>query len=94
MMKGYSRWNWMQLVAMLVLLFSLLMASAARAETSLSVEDYQEIVSTCSIDPGIPDYSDYLHMVRQERPNACVIVDAADCVRYEGSTGMQMLSDI
>lgn len=93
MMKGYSCRNRVQLLMLIVLLLSLMNVSAAQAERSLSIEEYQEIVSTFSINPAIPDYSDYLQVRGTERPDVHVIVNAADCVRYEGSSEVRILSD-
>ena len=52
--------------------------------TTLTNEDYQQIVSTYSIDASIPGYTDYLASYEDaDRPNAVVTVDADTFVRYE-----------
>ncbi len=52
--------------------------------TTLTNEDYQQIVSTYSIDASIPGYTDYLASYEDaDRPNAIVTVDADTFVRYE-----------
>ncbi len=52
--------------------------------TTLTNEDYQQIVSTYSIDASIPGYTDYLASYEDaERPDAVVTVDADTFVRYE-----------
>ncbi len=52
--------------------------------TTLTNEDYQQIVSTYSIDASIPGYTDYLASYEDaDRPNEVVTVDAETFVRYE-----------
>ncbi len=52
--------------------------------TMLTNEDYQQIVSTYSIDASIPGYADYLASYEDaDRPDAVVTVDADTFVRYE-----------
>ncbi len=52
--------------------------------TTLTNEDYQQIVSTYSIDASIPGYTDYLASHEDaDRPKAIVTVDAETFVRYE-----------
>ncbi len=52
--------------------------------TSLTNADYQQIVSTYSIDDSIPAYADYLEANEDaQRPNVTITVDADTFVRYE-----------
>ena len=69
-----------------LLLALLLVMGVAMAEggTSLTTEDYQDIVSTYSINDAIPAYADYvLEHEDAVRPAAAVTVDAEAFVRYE-----------
>ncbi len=69
-----------------LLLALLLVMGVAMAEggTSLTTEDYQDIVSTYSINDAIPAYADYvLEHEDAVRPETAVTVDAEAFVRYE-----------
>lgn len=65
--------------------------------TSLTNADYQQIVSTYSIDDSIPGYADYLEQNEDaQRPNVTITVDADTFVRYEDAgvaTQPQILAD-
>ena len=71
----------------LMLVMALCLAGAAVAEgagTTLTWQEYQEIVSTYSINDEILDYSDYLAKYEDAlRPDAVVTVEADSFVRYE-----------
>lgn len=75
---------------MSMVLALLLLCGAALAEestsgaTALTNADYQQIVSTYSIDASIPGYADYLERYEDAAyPNVTVTVDADTFVRYE-----------
>lgn len=75
---------------MSMVLALLLLCGAALAEestsgaTALTNADYQQIVSTYSIDASIPGYADYLQRYEDAAyPDVTVTVDADTFVRYE-----------
>lgn len=75
---------------MSMVLALLLLCGAALAEestsgaTALTNADYQQIVSTYSIDASIPGYADYLERYEDAaHPDVTVTVDADTFVRYE-----------
>lgn len=75
---------------MSMVLALLLLCGAALAEestsgaTALTNADYQQIVSTYSIDASIPGYADYLQRYEDAaHPDVTVTVDADTFVRYE-----------
>ncbi len=73
-------------MAALLLLICLCLFSGASAEgaTALTAAEYQDIVSTYSIDDTIPAYTDYLAQHEEAiRPAASVTVAADSFVRYE-----------
>ncbi len=84
------------LLAVLALLGAALAESAVGA-TTLTTADYQDIVSTYSINEEIPAYADYLEEHEDAaRPAAGVTIEAADFVRYEDAgeaTDPQILAD-
>ncbi len=88
MLNGWSRQQKTCLVALMCLVCLLL--TGAQAEDTLSPADYQDIVSTFSIDPDIPDYSEYLLKHGSDRPDAVVTLDAAAYARYENAEGGQV----
>ena len=56
----------------------------SQAATSLSMEEYDEIVSTYNIDDSIPGYKDYMaDHASAKYPETEVIIDAGDYSRYE-----------
>ncbi len=57
----------------------------AFAQTSKSMDDYDEIVSTYSIDDSIPAYKEYLTQHDAIYPDTTVTVGADACVRYDES---------
>lgn len=93
MMRGNSCRNWMQAVIVLSLLLAMLAPACAVADEFLSADELLEMVSTFSINPEIPDYSDYLLSHEAQRPDAIINIDAENCTRYEGATGLQMMTD-
>ena len=71
----------MRLLVVLAALLALVCAAQAEA---LSTADYQEIVSTYSINEAIPDYADYIAAWEEAaRPDAVVTVEADAFLRYE-----------
>ena len=69
------------LLAMALALVSI--AFSATAVTDLSLADYEALVSTYSIDKSIPAYDEYLQRFASERPDARIILEASEYVRYE-----------
>ena len=75
-------------ISLMGLLLALLLACTALADgqgaTALTAADYQNIVSTYSINADIPSYADYLEAHEDAaRPDATVTIDADSFVRYE-----------
>ena len=72
-------------------------AGPAAAATELSVRECEEIVSTYSIDPGIPSYREYAAAHDAEAaPAAEIVLEGADAVRYldeENAGGPGLLAD-
>lgn len=56
---------------------------SVQAKTDKDAEDYEDIVSTYSIDESIPGYKEYLENVAAVYPETSYRVSAADYVRYE-----------
>ncbi len=76
----------MKLLLALALVLALCMsfAAAENAGTSLTAADYQNIVSTYSINDAIPGYADYLAQHGEAiRPDVTVTLEADSYVRYE-----------
>ncbi len=68
---------------LLVLLLTLALPCAALA-AEMTTRDYQEIVSTYSINADIPEYADYIDVHDEAaRPQAVVTVEADAYTRYE-----------
>ncbi len=72
-------------------------AGPAAAATELSVRECEEIVSTYSIDPGIPSYREYAAARDAEAALAAeIVLEGADVVRYldeENAGGPGLLTD-
>ena len=83
--KLSRKFNLAELFLMLVMALCLTGAAVAEsAGTTLTWQDYQEIVSTYSINDEILAYSDYLEKHDDAvRPDAVVTVEADSFVRYE-----------
>ena len=75
----------MSMVLALLLLCGIALAEeSASGATALTNADYQQIVSTYSIDASIPGYADYLERYEDAaHPDVTVTVDAETFVRYE-----------
>jgi len=74
-----------KLFLMLVMALSLTGVCFAEGAPALSMEDYQEIVSTYSINDEIVGYTDYLKQHEEAvRPEAVIVVEADSYTRYEG----------
>ena len=71
------------LVAVLVMSVGPGSGLTSNAKTTQSVEDYEEIVSTYSVDPSIPNYNTYLTQHDSKYPKASITVGTDDVVRYE-----------
>ena len=56
------------------------------AKTDISMDDFDEIISTYNIDPSIPSYKEYIKEYEaMERPDTIIEIPAGDYVRYEDS---------
>ncbi|MCD7709071.1 MAG: extracellular solute-binding protein [Clostridiales bacterium] len=55
------------------------------AQTDKTMDDYDDIVSTYSVDDSIPSYSEYVTEFPPTYPDAEVTLGADDCVRYDES---------
>ena len=86
-MKG-----WLGLAAVLVLLLT---AVPSLAATDRSIAEYENLVSTYSIDASIPSYDDYRKACAETRPDCAIVLEGADVVRYEeeGAEAPTLLSD-
>ncbi|MDE6387809.1 MAG: extracellular solute-binding protein [Lachnospiraceae bacterium] len=58
---------------------------ASHAQTSLSMDDYDDIISSYSIDDSIPNYRDYVAQFDAVYPDAEIRVGAEASVRYNES---------
>lgn len=58
---------------------------ASHAQTSLSMDDYDDIISSYSIDDSIPNYRDYVAQFDAKYPDAEIRVGAEASVRYNES---------
>lgn len=60
------------------------MAMETEAMTDKTMDEYDEIVSTYSVDASVPDYKAYVaNYPNAAHPDASIVIDAADYVRYE-----------
>ena len=84
--------KWIGLAAALTISLAVLPALAA---TDLSIGQYENLVSTHSIDAAIPSYHEYLQSHDAIRPVAKIILEGAEAVRYEeeGLSAPVVLSD-
>ncbi len=57
--------------------------TTASAATDVTWDEYDDMVSTYSIDDSIPDYDDYLEMYPASYPDTEYHIKATDYVRYE-----------
>ena len=62
-------------------------AGSALAATGLGISEYEEQVSTYSINPDIPSYAEYCAQREVLQPEKEIILEAADAVRYEEEGG-------
>ena len=81
--------------ALLLGLIMLLAAVPSLAATDRSIAEYENLVSTYSIDAGIPSYDDYRKARDEVRPDCRIVLEGADVVRYEeeGAEAPTLLSD-
>ena len=86
-MKG-----WLSLAAVLIMLLA---AVPSLAATDRSIAEYENLVSTYSIDAGIPSYDDYRKARDEVRPDCRIVLEGADVVRYEeeGAAEPALLTD-
>ncbi len=83
--KLSRKYQWIRLFLMLFAALTLTGASLAESAPALSMEDYQEIVSTYSINDEIVGYADYVERYEEAgRPEAVIVLEADSYTRYEG----------
>ena len=66
-----------------VMLMLPLGSTRVEARTDLEMDDYDEIVSTYSVDDSVPDYKDYVALHNAVYPDKSITVGAESCVRYD-----------
>ena len=69
--------------AVAVLLMLPLGSNRVEARTDLEMDDYDEIVSTYSVDDSVPDYKAYVASHNAVYPDKSITVGAESCVRYD-----------
>ena len=84
--------RWMGLTVIITVFLAL---NTAMAATDMSIGQYENLVSTYSIDASIPSYDDYQSAHEALRPEAQIIIEGADVARYEEEATAQpvVLSD-
>lgn len=70
-------------IAMTVLLAFPLGSAHVEAGTELAMDDYDDIVSTYSVDDSVLDYKDYVNNFNGVYPDKSITVGAESCVRYD-----------
>lgn len=70
-------------IAMTVLLAFPLGSAHVEARTELAMDDYDDIVSTYSVDDSVLDYKDYVNNFNGVYPDKSITVGAESCVRYD-----------
>ena len=70
-------------------------AGSALAATGLGISEYEEQVSTYSINPDIPSYAEYCAEREALQPEKEIVLEAADAARYEeeGGTDAPVLTE-
>lgn len=56
---------------------------ASHAQTSQSMDDYDDILSSYSVDDSVPNYREYVAQHEAVYPDAEIKMGAGDCVRYD-----------
>ena len=69
--------------AMAVILMLPLGSAHVEARTELEMDDYDDIVSTYSVDDSVLDYKDYVSQFSAAYPEKSITVGAEGCVRYD-----------
>ena len=83
--KLSRKFNLAKLFLMLIMALVMIVPAAAEEGTQTTWEEYQEIVSTYSINTEIPGYADYL-LEKEDvavRPDKAIVLTEQDVVRYE-----------
>ena len=70
-------------IAMTLLLAFPLGSAHVEARTELEMDDYDDIVSTYSVDDSILDYNDYVQNFNAVYPDKTITAGAESCVRYD-----------
>ena len=66
-----------------VVLLSMAQSVPVMAMTDTTMEEYEELIGTYSIDPSIPGYNEYVASYPATYPEKEIVISAADYVRYE-----------
>ncbi len=82
-------------MSVLLAVVILLTSASALAVTDKSIGQYEDLVSTYSIDASIPSYDEYLSARGENRPEKVIVLEGASCARYEeeGVTSPVILSN-
>lgn len=84
-MKGSQK---LKLFLLMMVAFLLVVAlGSASAETTVSRDEFFHIVDTYSINPAIPTYRESMAANADIRPEAEIVINAVDYVRYETAKG-------
>ena len=59
-----------------------LTAVTTSAETDMSMDDFDDLLSKYSVDDDVPDYEDYIAQYSIKYPSTDVVITAEDCSRY------------
>ena len=70
-------------IAMTLLLAFPLGSAHVEARTELEMDDYDDIVSTYSVDDSVLDYNDYVQNFNAVYPDKTITAGAESCVRYD-----------
>ncbi|HAR69708.1 MAG TPA: ABC transporter substrate-binding protein [Eubacterium sp.] len=70
-------------IAMTLLLAFPLGSAHVEARTELEMDDYDDIVSTYSVDDSVLDYNDYVQNFNAVYPDKTITAGAENCVRYD-----------
>ncbi|MCD7832928.1 MAG: extracellular solute-binding protein [Lachnospiraceae bacterium] len=66
-----------------VLILSMMMALTTDAATDMTMDEYDELVSTYSVDDSILSYKDYAAQFEENYPDAQIVVTAENLDRYD-----------
>jgi ABC-type glycerol-3-phosphate transport system substrate-binding protein len=85
-MKGFRRVTAGILTAVILVLAMPVTLMTLNAKTDKTMDEYDDIVSTYSVDSSVPDYKTYVAGYSQVYPTDTLTIDAGEYVRYEESS--------